>query len=437
MYYRQEIEGFYKSKCGSGGLSEDDFIPYLPKLDQAVEAIRTHKEKGTLPLLTLPYMHKDLAEVDAIATRFQDEFSDVIILGTGGSSLGGQTLCALAPTGGVKLHFVENIDPDSIYRLLNGLPTSTTGFLVISKSGETPETLMQFLICAGKWVASEGESALRDHFVVITEDKSSTLKRLVDHWEIPWIPHDPHLGGRFSALSVVGLLPAMILGLDPAAFREGARQVLEDLLLPRPSLTKEPALGALSAVILGERLPNTVMMPYVDQLALFTKWYRQLWAESLGKKGKGTMPITALGTVDQHSQLQLYLDGPKNNAFTLLFQKQFPADKAVRPEIASVASFCNLVPYSMGQLLEACGRGTYQALLDHGCPTRLFTFDLLTPTTLGALLMHFMLETILAAYILDINAFDQPAVEAGKKLTRTYLEEMPHALHSPAFSSSR
>jgi glucose-6-phosphate isomerase len=174
-------------------------------------------------------------------------------------------------------------------------------------------------------------------------------------------------------------------------------------------------------------------MPYADQLALFSLWYRQLWAESLGKSGKGTTPIRALGAVDQHSQLQLYLDGPADKLFTIVMLDQagkgrrVPADLAADPELAYLAG------RSMGDLLDAEQQATADSLMQRGRPTRIIRLERLDEQRLGALLMHFILETLIAADLFDVQAFGQPAVEQGKVLARRYLGEMSEAgAQSPA-----
>jgi len=408
--YKQDLSGYELSL----GL-------HHPRLLGALETLRAHHDQRTLPLLDLPTQQADVQALQGLVQRFQDEFTDVVILGTGGSSLGGKTLAALAPSHPLRLHFLENVDPLTYHTLLAKLDPCTTGFLVISKSGETAETLMQFMVFASQWKEFEGECALQDHFVVITEDKPSTLRKMAQAWDIPTIDHDPGIGGRFSCLSIVGLLPAMLLNLDPLEIRAGAAYVLEHTLKTRIE-DNLPALGALAAVELGRTKPCNVLMPYVDQLTSFTAWHRQLWAESLGKQGLGSTPIQALGTVDQHSQLQLYLDGPRDKFFTLLLQTHFPQD--VKPRIKSF-DLSPLQHHTMGELLNACGRATYQTLRLHQRPTRLMEIQTLTPETMGGLLMHFMLETILSAHLLGVNAFDQPAVESGKKLAMEYLQRAP------------
>jgi len=165
-------------------------------------------------------------------------------------------------------------------------------------------------------------------------------------------------------------------------------------------------------------------MPYVDRLAYFGLWFRQLWAESLGKDGKGTTPIRAMGTVDQHSQLQLYLAGPRDKLFTLVTLDAAGSGGTVSAAFAEQPALGYLAGRTMGDLLDAEQRATAASLVRQGRPTRILHLARLDEASLGALLMHFMLETIIAADLLGVDAFDQPAVEEGKVLARQYLGEM-------------
>ena len=184
-----------------------------------------------------------------------------------------------------------------------------------------------------------------------------------------------------------------------------------------------PAIGAAIAVGLERenRISTTVLMPYVDRLADFGLWFRQLWAESLGKDGKGTTPINALGAVDQHSQLQLYLDGPRDKMFTVIMLDIAGKGPVVSPALANDDALSYLAGHTLGDLMDAEQRATAQTLIEHHRPTRIFRLETLNERVMGALFMHFMLETIIAAHMMDVDPFDQPAVEDGKNLARQYL----------------
>ncbi|MBU6507102.1 MAG: glucose-6-phosphate isomerase [Alphaproteobacteria bacterium] len=417
MSYRQDIAGCLADNC-KAGVTAAELDDALRRAAPALPKLATMQRNGSLPLLRLPARRDDIAQIKSLAAEF-GKFKDVIVLGTGGSSLGGQTLVALAPPGRTRIHFMDNVDPHSFTLLFDALDPAKTGLIAISKSGGTAETLVQFFACMD-WLSRR--SAART--IVITEPKSNPLRDLAIARKLRTLDHDPNIGGRYSVLSIVGLLPAMIAGIDVAALRRGAGAVLDATLSAKDPRDAAPAVGAAVSVALNQRhgVVSTVVMPYVDRLAHFGLWFRQLWAESLGKDGKGTTPIRAVGTVDQHSQLQLYLDGPADKMFSLVMLAQ--AGKGPRmPAKLADPNLAYLAGKRMGDLIDAEQRATAQTLIRNGRPTRIFTLERLDAQSIGALLMHYMLETMIAAELWGVNAFDQPAVEQGKVLARQYLGE--------------
>ena len=434
MNYRQDIAGCLTETVGQRGLDPAALDAMLARAAPALDKLRRIRAEGSLPLLGLPQRKDDIAQLRRILKTFRAgprlRFNDVIILGTGGSSLGGQTLYALAdPRAQPHIHFMDNIDPTTFAALFAALDPARTGVVAISKSGGTAETMSQFAICV-EWLRTKLDAdAVGRHSIAITEPRDNPLRLLAMKLKTPILDHDPGIGGRYSVLSNVGLLPAMLAGLDVAALRAGAGEALDAALAAGDPRACAPALGAAIAVGLSERhgIAATVIMPYLDRLAHFGLWFRQLWAESLGKDGKGTTPIRALGTVDQHSQLQLYLAGPADKMFTLVTSDVAGTGATVSPELASDPSLGYLVGKRMGDLLDAEQRATAQSLIRNGRPTRLLHIVRLDEKTLGALLMHFMLETIIAADLFGVNAFDQPAVEEGKVIARQFLGQMGQA----------
>ncbi len=431
MEYRQDISGCLADAIGPRGLDRAGIDSLLGRAEPALAALRRRREDGSLPLLRLPGRRDDIAALKRALRGFRAgprlRFRDVIILGTGGSSLGGQTLYALAdPRRQPRLHFMDNIDPASFEALFAALDPARTGIVAISKSGGTAETLTQFVICLDWLRRSVPPDVMSVHGIAITEPHDNPLRRLAGRLGMPILDHDPGIGGRYSVLSIVGLLPALLAGLDVNALRRGAANVLEATLGAASPRDAAPALGAAVTVGLAEQhgVAATVIMPYVDRLAHFGLWFRQLWAESLGKDGKGTTPVRALGTVDQHSQLQLYLDGPPDKMFTLVTTEVAGTGPVIAPDLASDPALAYLAGKRMGDLFDAEQRATAQSLIRNKRPTRLFHLRQIDAQGLGALLMHFMLETIVTADLMGVNAFDQPAVEQGKVLARQYLGEM-------------
>ncbi|MEE8188559.1 MAG: glucose-6-phosphate isomerase [Kiloniellales bacterium] len=425
MLYQQLTDNCLAGAIGDGGLGEDVFTRVLMEAAPAHDRLCQLFEAGELPCLSIAGESGDLEAVRGLAEDWRARLGDVVVLGTGGSSLGGQTLCALAAPGGPRLHFLDNVDPATFEALLASLDLKRAGLIAISKSGGTAETLAQTLVLLPALAAALGSTELPRHAAVITEPKESPLKAIAKRFSLPCFDHHPGIGGRFSAFSIVGLLPAMIAGLDAAAFRRGARETLQASLNAAKVEESEPAVGAAVAIgLLQEHgMAQSVLITYEDRLAHFGLWYRQLWAESLGKDGTGTTPIRATGTSDHHSQLQLYLAGPRDKMFTLVMPGCRGRGPRMEAGLAEEAGADSLAGRAMGDLLDAAARATAETLARKGRPVRLMRLNAVDEASLGALLMHFMLETIIAADLLGVNAFDQPAVEEGKVLTREYLAE--------------
>ena len=420
----------FADRVGNAGLDAAAFVRGLAARGASLDRVRALRDEGTLPLLALPGRRDDLPALEALAARMRRKTRDVLVLGTGGSSLGGQTLYALAdqgfgpPKGIPRIHFLDNIDPATFAALADRIDFAKARILAISKSGGTAETLMQLLTLLPRLGKAVDAMGVAERLVVITEPADNPLRRLGTRLGATILDHDPGVGGRFSVLSLVGLLPAFIAGLDGAKVRAGARSVLDAALDAERPEDCAPLRGAALNLAHAEGgRGNTVLMPYADRLAHFGLWFRQLWAESLGKDGKGTTPIRAMGTVDQHSQLQLYLAGPSDKIFTLVTLAVAGKGDRAPATFARDPALAYLKGRRMGDLLDAEQRATGETLVRNGRPTRIFHLERLDERAMGALFMHFMLETIFAADLLGIDAFDQPAVEEGKKLARAYLAD--------------
>ncbi len=434
MPIQQSIDSALEKNIGTHGVADGALTAALKRAEGALEDLRARHADRSLPLLRLPERTDDLAGIREAARKLVDSASDVVILGTGGSSLGGQTLAQLADyhvpgvgsLGGVpRLHVIDNLDPLSFEAMLAKLPLATTRFVAISKSGGTAETLMQ-TIAALSALKNAGLDP-RNGFVGLSEPatpgKRNGLRDLLTRYQVPMLDHDPGVGGRFSVLSNVGLLPAAALGLDIAAIRNGAAAAFAPVLAKKKPAEVPAALGAALGVALAESRGKTIsaLMAYSDRLERFTHWYVQLWAESLGKEGKGTTPLGALGPVDQHSQVQLFIAGPRDKLFNVVTVGAAGLGPRMDGELARLAGEPGFAGKTIGDLVAAEGRATAETLASNGCPVRTFHIDRLDEESLGELLMHFMLETIIAAHLFGIDAFDQPAVEEGKVLAKKYL----------------
>lgn len=360
------------------------------------------------------------------------KFKTFVVLGTGGSSLGAQTLTdikqnPLAPT----IFYLNNVDPWSLQNLLSTLNLETTCFLAVSKSGSTSETVMQTL-CIIKYLEARGMS-IKNHFEIITEDKRSPLDAIAETYMIDPLPHDKTIGGRFSVFSNVGMIPAGLAGLSLKDIINGAKSYITSFLAEPES---HSSLQGAAAIYDGIKASKniSVFMPYADRLQKFSAWYEQLWAESLGKDGQGSTPLAALGTVDQHSKLQLFRDGPDDKLYTVIIpnsppvsEKNTPIDFVPNGYVYTDPNLTYMEDKTLFDLLKAEANATVDSLKNAGRPVRTIHYDRLNETTLGALLSHFMLETIILADIMGVDAFDQPGVEESKRLTRDYMQQLRSA----------
>ncbi len=438
MMYRQSIEGCLSSRIGDAGLPEDRLAQWLTLVTPRFKALEEQAQDGSFAHFGILNETADIDETRAACETLSEGADTVLILGTGGSSLGGQAIAQLGGwsipgdngPGAVKrprLRFYDNLDERSFMQGLRILNIPNTRFIVISKSGTTGETLAQTLT-AFKFIEDAGHGALIPKiFLGVTEPAklgaANGLRTLFEGRGIPLLPHSTEIGGRFSAFTNVGLLPALARGLDVAAFRQGGLDVVR--LLTGATMPEEhpAAVGAAIAIGLAKDngITNSVLMPYSDRLERFSAWYVQLWAESLGKGGEGTTPIATLGPVDQHSQLQLFMDGPPVHFMTVLRIASSGGGLAISPALAAEAGAPYLADRTIGDLVQAQQKAIVDAFAEAKRPVRTIDMDRLDERTLGALMMHFMIETILAADLLNVDPFDQPAVEIGKRLTRQHL----------------
>ncbi len=407
--------------------------PKRALFDNAVEEtqgilnwLKESKEKGTIEVLSVPGWTDDLAPAREAAAKLAENTTDVAVLGIGGSSLGGQALKALQPAGakGPRVSFFDNPDPFSWNDALSRFDLKTTRFIAISKSGGTAETLMQALTAADAIDKAGGGKYLKHHFVAITEPKKSPLRAFAESIGCPVLDHPTGVGGRYSVLTVVGMLPALVMGLDVDALRKGAGDVLAQAFAGKNPSDVPSAAGAALHHALAEdgKLRETVFFAYADKLHTMGAWWRQLWAESLGKDGKGSTPVAALGPVDQHSQLQLFRDGPGQALFTILSTDTKGVGAVAPRERSEALGLSYLAGKHLGDLVAAEARATAETLARNGRPVRQMHLPKVDEYGMGALMMHFMLETMIMGRLMGVDPFDQPGVEEGKVLARQYLE---------------
>lgn len=421
MLYSHIIDGSFAEAIGADGITAARYESMRSVAVAAYQQVQADTRPENVAVLEIPDRRDDLAELRHAADRIRDRCSDILIIGTGGSTLGARTFCALAAQTGPNLHFLENVDPTALAGTLNHLDAQTTGAVLISKSGGTLETMSVAMIVLDWLQKHSADKGFADRCVAITEARDNPLHRLASHTGISVIPHDPNIGGRYSAFSAVGLLPAMIVGMDVAAIRAGGQAILTRAA--KSPETAPPVEGAAitAALVADHGISISVLMPYRDQLSELTLWYRQLWAESLGKDGHGTTPVQAHGTVDQHSQLQLYLDGPADKFLTFITCPASGSGPIISPILAEITGMAHVADRAIGDVLDACSGATAEAIANSGRPSRELRLSTLDEMTIGAVMMHFILETLITARLWDINPYGQPAVETGKELARAQL----------------
>lgn len=437
MALQQTIDLSLASNIGGGGLPQQALEAALSVVGKAMKRLAEDDESGRLPLLHMPRTTDDLEGVREAAAWLRRDVTDVVFLGTGGSSLGGQTLAQLRDyavpgagrfTESPRVHFLDNLDPITFDHVLHKLPLSSTRFVSISKSGGTGETLMQTIAVLSALEKAGLKALPKETFLGLSEPRKAggrnALRDLLEPEGVRFLDHHTGIGGRYSVLTNVGLLPAAVMGLDIEAIRQGAADAYEPFRNGVPPKDAPAALGAALNIAMALEGKNiAVTMAYADRLERFTRWWVQLWAESIGKDGKGSQPVAAIGPVDQHSQLQLYLGGPNDKFFTVMTTGVAGQGPVMDAKLAQRAGEPGFGGKRIGDLVAAQGRATAETLAKNGRPTRQIHIERLDERALGELLMHYMLETILTGYALGVDPFDQPAVEEGKILAKEYLSQ--------------
>lgn len=347
-----------------------------------------------------------------------DSFENIVLLGIGGSALGTQAISSVfgEEKHTKKLFILDNVDPYLISKVENSIKLEKTLFLVISKSGETIETLSQFVYFYEK--VKNAKLKPSEHFIFITDPKKGFLRTFATKYNFTCLEIPEEVGGRFSVLTNVGLAPAYCFGVNINELLSGAIKIDQNYL-------EHIFYFSLFLYLLNTRKSKSivVMMPYSDKLFSFSQWFSQLWAESLGKKyGRngeiirtGQTPIVARGVTDQHSQLQLYLEGPKDKVIILLKVNE-RLQNTIHVPFLEFDSVNYLDGKTFDDLFEAEYTGTYNALINEGIPTISIEIDKLNMETLGALFYFFELSTAFSGELYEINPFDQPGVELGKKI---------------------
>ena len=419
------------------GINAEDLKIIAKKTTEAIKKVNSDRDAGKTPYRDLPYNKQMLSDVKQMADQLKGKCKNFVVLGIGGSALGNIALqTALNPytynlddknRPGPRLFVFDNVDPDQLGSFLETISDQLddTIFNVISKSGRTAETASQFLIVKKLLEDKLGPEGAKNQIIATTDAKEGTMRKITDSIGFKNLIVPDGVGGRFSVLSAVGLLSAAVCGIDIDGLMAGAADM--DKRTSDTDFYKNPAAinAGLNYYFYNKGKNISVMMPYSYHLKDFADWYRQLWAESLGKTndltGKqvniGPTPVKALGATDQHSQVQLYREGPNDKLFTFLqvnnFQRQLKTGPA--PDCAPELDYLSKI--ELDKLLNAEKFATEYALMKDTRPCLTIIFNKITPYTVGQFIYLYEVTTSIIAYLFGINAYDQPAVELGKEAT--------------------
>jgi glucose-6-phosphate isomerase len=430
------------------GVTAAELAAIAPRVKEYAAILKQERAEAKYGFYDLHKAADVFARVKAEAARFgQFGYENIVIMGIGGSALGITALqTALNPPyynlldaagrgNKPRLFVMDNIDPDTFAKMLEVCPPEKTLYNVISKSGGTAETMIQLLIAMAPLEKAVGKDKVKDHLVVTTSPDvpgapKSLLHPVVREYGCTAFDIPLNVGGRFSVFSPVGLFPAAMLGMDIDAMAEGCAAMdarcQPDDVMENPAYLRA-AVHYLMHTVKGKNM--AVMMPYSDALRDVADWYRQLWAESLGKKfsldGKevyaGSTPIKALGATDQHSQVQQYREGPNDKLFSVLEVAEFNTRLEVPQTLTFVEQLAYLRGVTMNTLMDAELNGTIDALKVSARPVIRVTLPQVNAHTVAQLLYMLMVETAMAGRLYNVNTFDQPGVEEGKNIARALM----------------
>ena len=421
----------------AGGISESEWSASAAAFAAAHARFRELAASRVVGFVDVATDEQLLGQSLAFAEWAEGRFDDVAVLGIGGSALGTIALrtALLAPgwnalgtaerDGRPRLHVLDNVDPVTIAALLDRLDLARTLWIVISKSGGTAETMSQFLIVHARYVAAGLAPA--GNFAFVTDPKQGALRPLAQTLGVRALDIPPNVGGRFSVLTPVGTLPAALAGMDVRALLAGAADMARRC--ETSDLGRNPAgiyavLQWLSDTAHGRTI--NVFMPYADQLRDMADWFVQLWAESLGKVRRdgafvGQTPLAALGATDQHSQVQLFMEGPENKTVTFVGVKERDVDLSISGGFPDVTGVAYLAGHSLAELIDVELRATAGALAKRGRPNLTIQLERVDAWHVGGLLMLLELATAYGGQLYGIDAFDQPGVELGKQFAYAML----------------
>ncbi|MDR1397916.1 MAG: glucose-6-phosphate isomerase [Desulfarculales bacterium] len=422
---------------GGNGLNREQVDRLEKEMVAVHEKLAQMRADDILGFWNLPWQDGlETAKINNLVSKWRDKIDNLVVLGIGGSALGttavdmalhGVWRLALPATGQrpLKIWVADNSDPRNFYSLLNRLDQDRTLYNVVSKSGSTAETMSQFLIVSERLNKKLGREKAQSRIIFTTDPQEGALRYLAEREGYAALDLPSNVGGRYSVLSSVGLFPLAMAGHDINALLEGARAMAERCAVPE--FAKNPAYIFAAMAISAWRAQRNVlvMMPYVSDLFGLAQWFVQLWAESLGKRFNlagedvfvGQTAVAATGATDQHSQLQLFMEGPQDKLLCFLSLDNYGRDLEIPCLYDDMPAFSYLGGRSMSELIQSEARATASALALEGRPSLSIRLPSITEHILGQLLFMLQAATVAAGAMLNINPLDQPGVELSKKLT--------------------
>lgn len=435
------------------GISWDELSSYEKKIYRLHQVLMSKAEKE-LGFYALPYDETNLKTIKEKLKRFKDRFDTQVVLGIGGSGLGPAALQSSLlnyvsnelpkeKRKGMKTYIIDNVDPDWFSDIMEVIDPNCTVFVVISKSGSTAETAADFLACFTRFRSVLG-GKMREHVIVITDPEKGELRRMAKEFELESFTIPENVGGRFSVLSSVGLVPGELMGIDISYLLEGAREM--DKVVRKPKLFENPAYlnSVIEYIFYFKGVKISVLMPYSTKLGKWADWYVQLWAESLGKKFDndgacvytGPTPLKSVGTTDQHSQLQLFKEGPFDKVITFIRVEKFHNEVKLNGDekFRNYSSLEYLMGHTMNELINAEEMSTEAALAKEGKPSKTIIIPEVNEYYIGQMIFLLEVSTAMAGELFNINAFDQPGVEESKNFTYALLGRKGYEAKKEEFS---
>ena len=436
MSIKVNYNNMMQDVLGEKGISQEQLANLIPFAVDAHAKVESKRGQGMQGWMDSPYNQDDVvARINQVAKKVQDSCENFVVLGIGGSALGPiAVFTALkhlyynelprSVRKGPRFYVIDNVDPERMNALFDIIDIENTVFNVITKSGATSETMSQYLIIMDMLTQKLGDKA-KDRIIATTSETKGNLIKLANQLQLETFYIPEGVGGRFSELCPVGLLPAAVIGIDIAELLRGAREM--DEKCKSSNISNNPALTiALLQYISMKNGKNIgVMMPYADSLKYIADWYCQLWAESLGKEvdldgnivNVGQTPVKSLGVTDQHSQVQLYNEGPFDKVITFLEVDNFRNECKIPHGCEQFPDVNFLCGHSLNELMTKELHATRYALTQRGRANYTISMDVVNEYNIGALLYLMQLQTAYAGAMFNIDAYNQPGVEGGKNAT--------------------